>query len=159
LSGWIKLEAAMPLTRLICFSENQLVPGTKSVLATLGDILSKSNRNNKPLDLTGALVFDNQWFVQVLEGERASVWTTFERIRDDERHDNVVIAEFVEIEQRSFATWWMGLATRHAKTEHLFEGLAAQGRFDPRQMTAAQLLTLTTALAQVGLARQLGSAV
>ena len=49
------------------------------------------------------------------------VWQTFDRIRDDERHANVVIAEVVDSDTRVFGNSWMGLATRSAATEHVFK--------------------------------------
>jgi hypothetical protein len=83
----------MPLTRLTYYSENQLDPAQGSVVAQLAKILSASNRNNKPGNITGALVFDDLWFLQVLEGDREDVWHTFERIKDDERHSRVTLAD------------------------------------------------------------------
>ena len=97
----------MPLVRLTYFSENQIDPTAGSVLRVLGEILNVSNKNNQRSEVTGALVFDDQWFVQVLEGERFAVWATFDRILEDSRHADVVIAEVVEIKTRIFANWWM----------------------------------------------------
>lgn len=145
----------MLLTRLIYFSENQIIPRAGSILPVLSDILSKSNRNNKALGLTGALLFDDQWFLQALEGDRPTVWATYERIREDERHEGVMIAEFAETSERVFGNWWMGLATRYAKTEHIFQSLLAGGRFDPRAMSARQMMELMVSLSRVGLSREL----
>ena len=147
----------MPLIRLIYFSENQLDPSVGSILGMLSQILGSSNRNNKPNGLTGALIFDNQWFFQALEGDREKVWQTFERIREDERHTDVVIAEVVDAETRVFANWWMGLATRNTKTEHVFMPFLHNDRLDPRRMTASQMLSLMVALSSMGLSRELAA--
>jgi hypothetical protein len=61
-----KWELILPLSRLVYFSENQLDPKKGSALSQLSDILSASNRNNKLANITGALVFDDFWFIQVL---------------------------------------------------------------------------------------------
>ena len=148
----------MPQTHQIYISENLVDMRKCAMLPTLSSILSASNRNNRPLGLTGALVFDEQWFLQILEGERAAVWTTFERIRDDERHGNLTIAELVEISERSFANWWMGGAVRNAKAEAVFTRFLKQGRFDPSKMSAAEMLSMVTALAALGLHRELTTA-
>lgn len=143
----------MPLVRLVYFSENQIDPAAGSVIRVLSQILSASNTNNWKSDITGALMFDEQWFIQTLEGERAKVWETFERIREDERHTGVVIAEVVDIEKRIFANWWMGLATRSVKTEAAFAPALHRGKLDPRLMSAADMLSLMKALSLIGLQR------
>ena len=148
----------MAVTRLTYYSQNHIDPAAGSVVRTLNGILSASNRNNKRVGLTGALIFDSQWFLQVLEGEREMVWRTFERIRDDERHASAIVAEVIEADARFFGNWWMGLATRNAKTEHLFAPFSKEGRLDPTVMSAAQMLTLITGVSQLGLSRELAPA-
>ena len=145
----------MAITRLTYYSQNHIDPGAGSIIRTLNSILGASNRNNQQAGLTGALIFDEQWFLQILEGEREKVWRTFERISSDERHDNAVVAEVVETDARIFGNWWMGLATRNAKSEHLFAPFSKAGRLDPTSMSAAQMLTLITGVSQLGLSRAL----
>lgn len=147
----------LALSRLIYFSENQIEPRQGSILPALSGILRASNRNNRMSGLTGALIFDEQWFVQVLEGEHLPTWRTFERLRDDDRHADAVIVEFAEAKERVFANWWMGLATRSGRTEAIFAPFLVDGRFDPRAMRAAQLLTLAIELSALGLARELAT--
>lgn len=77
-----------------------------------------------------------------------------ERIREDERHADVTIAEVVEIQQRPFTNWWMGVATRDNRTAHVFEPYLRRGRLDPRSMKAAEMLSLMKALSRIGLARE-----
>lgn len=145
----------MPLIRLTYFSENQIDPAAGSAVRILGQILGASNKYNQKSGITGALVFDDQWFVQSLEGDRSKVWATFDRIRKDPRHSDVVIAEVVDLQSRIFANWWMGLATRTAATEHAFAPYLLRGRLDPREMTASDMLSLMKALSQIGLHREL----
>lgn len=71
------------LTRLIYSSENQL--GNR-MIGDLNEILDVSMRNIEKFGITGALLFDTLWFVQILEGDREAVSTTLRRIIDDERH-------------------------------------------------------------------------
>ena len=83
------------------------------------------------------------------------VWRTFERIREDERHTDVIVAEVVETEARIFGNWWMGLATRNRHTESIFAAFSMNGRLDPRSMSASQMLTLMTEISHVGLSRKI----
>ena len=145
----------MPFTRLTFYSQNNIDPAAGSVIRTLNNILSASNRNNKQAGLTGALIFDDAWFLQVLEGEREVVWRTFERIRDDERHDQAIVAEVVETGARRFGAWSMGLATRKPATEPLFTPFSRDGRLDPPNMSAAQMLALIIGVSRLGLSREL----
>ena len=143
----------MAATRLIYFSQNHIGPAVRE----LSSILNASNRNNKPVGLTGALVFDSQWFLQLLEGEREKVWRTFERISRDERHSDVVVAEVIETDTRVFGNWWMGVASRNSDTEHAFAPFLREGRFEPAQMTAADMLGLLMSVSRLGLSRELAA--
>lgn len=145
----------MAITRLIYFSENQIDPGAGSVVRQLSNILSASTRNNRPLGLTGALVFDDMWFLQALEGKRDVVWKTFKRIEHDERHSNVMLVEVTDVPNRVFGNWWMGLAQLDAVSGPAFEPYLQDGRLKPDAMTAQQILALMTDLSKIGLSREL----
>ena len=121
----------------------------------MAQVLAASNRNNKPKDITGALVFDDLWFLQVLEGERDVVWSTFERIKEDERHAQVTLVEMREIEDRMFGNWWMGLVTRNEVTEAAFKPYLASGRLQPETMPARKMLALIVEVSKLGLAREI----
>jgi hypothetical protein len=75
---------------------------------TLQAILNKSTTNNPGVGITGVLCFSGEIFLQVLEGGRAQVSTLYNRIAQDPRHRDVVLLNYEEIEERSFAGWAMG---------------------------------------------------
>ena len=54
--------------------------------AALQELLNVSRRNNLRDELTGMLLYHNDQFLQVLEGEESVVMQTFERIKQDARH-------------------------------------------------------------------------
>ncbi len=145
----------MPITRLIYTSQNQIDPAQGSVIGQLGAILDASKRNNRPLGITGALVFDDKWFLQVLEGDRRAIWRQFERINGDDRHSDVQLIEMREVEARQFGNWWMGVATRTPDTDALFAPFSRNGRLDAEAMSASDILDLTVALTRHGLSREL----
>ena len=60
------------------------------------------NQNN---DITGILLYDNQQFGQILEGEYANVMKAWKRIQEDRRHHRVELLEIREISERSFPEW------------------------------------------------------
>ncbi len=74
----------------------------------LNAIVRESTRNNAAIGVTGVLCFSGTIFLQVLEGGRSQVSALYNRITQDQRHHDVVLLSYDEIEERSFAGWAMG---------------------------------------------------
>lgn len=75
--------------------------------ATLNGILLDARRCNTRDDVTGALVCRQDIFLQLLEGPPAAVQSTFERIRRDDRHLEVIVRVSEPVQVRMFASWAM----------------------------------------------------
>lgn len=148
----------MPLTRLIYYSENQLGNGRGSAFAALSDIMAASKRNNRPIGLTGALIVDPLWFLQMLEGEREAVWQTFKRLDDDERHTNVVLVGMHEVETRLFANWWMGLVRLDDAMCDRLKHHLVHDRLQPPAMSGTAMTALMREIASLGLTREMAVA-
>ena len=71
-------------------------------------LLEHARRNNSALDVTGVLLFADETFFQVLEGNPSVVDTLYEKIALDTRHDNVLLLAKRDIEERNFGQWSMG---------------------------------------------------
>jgi len=143
----------MPLSRLLYFSENQLSLKRGSALQQLSDLMSVCRKRNEQRDITGALLFDELWFIQCLEGERRTVMALFDQIREDERHSNVSLVSLHDAADRSFGHWWMALLQRNAETESEFEPYLQNGRLNPEVMTAQQLFKLIETVSQLSASR------
>lgn len=76
--------------------------------SVLNSIHSHAVRNNTARTMTGMLLFAQGRFLQVLEGERKDVQHTFEKIKEDRRHDHVTLIADRPIVERSFSHWNMG---------------------------------------------------
>ncbi len=87
-------------------------------------ILFISRRNNESVQVTGALLATEHHFAQVLEGERADVEETYERIRRDRRHKDVVPIIREPIEARQFPEWSMAHIGPSQSAEQAVAGLA-----------------------------------
>ena len=148
----------MQLARLIYISECFIDPTQGSMIRQLSSILSASNRNNQADDITGALIFDDKWFLQVLEGDKRAIWKTFQRIAEDERHGHTLLIEMSEIKDRAFGNWWMGLATRNNATEAAFAPYLRNGLFSPENMNGAEVLALMVEVSRLGLRREMRNA-
>ena len=68
--------------------------------------------NNDADDLTGALYYAADTFFQVIEGREAALWPRFDRIREDPRHEGVIVLAEREIEKRRFSSWYLKTVTR-----------------------------------------------
>jgi hypothetical protein len=106
----------------------------RSSLATLRSILESSARNNGRDDITGYLVFDGTWFMQVLEGDPGKVRAAYNRIQEDRRHTDLVLTSTMEVRVRSFPDWAMGGTRRSSDTEAIFIRHGLDRDFDPRRL-------------------------
>jgi hypothetical protein len=91
--------------RLIYRSESRIPP--EEAKPELGAIFATARRNNKRLDVTGALVVTDDSFAQALEGEEAVVRELYDAICQDPRHDGVTLLEAETVDERVFARWAM----------------------------------------------------
>jgi hypothetical protein len=64
----------MPITQLTYLSRNCLTGDAAALSDQLGDILAVSRRNNKRDGITGYLVSDGTWFLQILEAITKRSW-------------------------------------------------------------------------------------
>ena len=95
------------LYRLVYLSTNRIQAAPEAFRAEVEQILRASRRNNAMVGVTGALMFSSGHFGQVLEGPRAAVEATFERIQQDTRHGDVSLLEFKPTGARGFDDWAM----------------------------------------------------
>ncbi len=72
------------------------------------DLLASCRDNNARHGITGLLLYHDGNFMQVLEGEEATIATVFKRIEMDGRHHGILTLYHKPIPERSFAQWSMG---------------------------------------------------
>jgi hypothetical protein len=73
----------------------------------IGLIVDASHHNNARLQVTGALFFGNNYFLQFLEGSRHNLNLLYNKIARDERHHNIQVLELKEVGSRYFPEWSM----------------------------------------------------
>jgi hypothetical protein len=137
------------LTRLIYHSENRLVEGHPT--AELNAILAVSNLHNQRDGITGALMFDAHWFIQILEGERERVSATLGRLFADPRHAAVTVIDVQPVENRMFGDWWMGGANLQGENDVLLARHRLGPQLDPRKMSGRHAVALALDIAKNGL--------
>ena len=70
-------------------------------------ILEKSKVSNAANGLTGILIFRNNTYLQLLEGEEVNVLNCLKKIRKDPRHHSISTVFMATSEQRIFPSWSM----------------------------------------------------
>ncbi len=68
-------------------------------------LLESARAFNQTNGISGILLYDNQQFGQIIEGESASVMKAWKRIQEDKRHHRIELLEIREISERSYPDW------------------------------------------------------
>ena len=91
--------------------------------ADLKQMLRHARSNNDSVNVTGMLIYHNEAFLQVLEGDEASVRKIFKRIEKDSRHARLVTLRSQKSfgERRIFGDWSMGFANA-SNNAHVLKG-------------------------------------
>ena len=71
-------------------------------------LLTFARARNTARGITGVLLYQNDSFMQALEGERAVVEEIFAKIQRDPRHRDVRVLSRAVVASRNFGDWSMG---------------------------------------------------
>jgi hypothetical protein len=81
---------------------------TEMTEQSLTQIVKVSRENNHSVGLTGCLLYQDGYFMQLLEGRREDVLKLMDRVSLDPRHKNVQIVAQGKEKRRLFLDWSMG---------------------------------------------------
>ena len=138
------------LMRLIYFSRHRLDQRYDDRERAVAEILAVAVANNQRDGITGALIYDDQWFAQVLEGDEGAVSATFERILRDPRHRDVSLVTMEGVSARRYGDFAMACVGRSQDNGDLFRHYGEDDRFDPRQIRRDRLSDLIEAVVRRG---------
>lgn len=144
----------MPVCRLIYASYPNLAFGSSREMAA--DLLPRSALNNARDGITGMLVTDEEFFLQVLEGERQPVSDTFLRIAQDHRHGSVAILSVSDAENRLFPNWSLTALDSSQTRSRLLRKHRKSPSFDPHHLNAVEALSLMAEIGRLFRARHVG---
>lgn len=119
----------MPECQIIYYSASRLAGSAQEIQSQIDAILATSRRNNSLAQVTGALMFSDGYFGQILEGPQAAVEATFERIQQDDRHGNVALIAYTPIPSRSFVSWSMAFVDGRSGASETFGDIGAETGF------------------------------
>jgi hypothetical protein len=97
-------------------------------------LVAAAAKANQRAGITGLLLAEGDYFLQVLEGPRECVSELFARIARDPRHARVTLIEARSITETSCPKWGMTLFDAITKSAALWPGNETQ-RFDPTSMS------------------------
>jgi hypothetical protein len=111
----------------IVYSSQAAKPMT---LTDLEEILEDARSGNESRNITGALIYADGVFFQVLEGEKDAVRKLMSSIASDSRHHSVRICYEMEVDEPAFKSWRMAYLAPSAEQLSAWAGLPAAATVD-----------------------------
>ena len=97
----------MPVFTIAYRSRSLIAERMSDSDAEMERLLRQSRARNRRLGITGALLFNDCRFVQILEGDETAVLTLLDDIKRDTRHTDIDVLAPRVLPGRSFADWSM----------------------------------------------------
>ncbi|WP_083656823.1 BLUF domain-containing protein [Mongoliimonas terrestris] len=124
------------LFRLIYASTPSIAFGTTDQL--VGEMIFASSLNNARVGITGLLVADDSFYLQLLEGDRQAVTDTFLRIAQDCRHSGIQLLDASDQRDRLFPNWAMSMLGASESRSRLLARHRKSAMFIPHELSATE---------------------
>ena len=134
----------MAIVRLIYASKIKEGHGPNDVMR----IIEVSEKNNQKKGITGALCFGPRHFLQCLEGQRDEVNKLYNKIITDDRHTNVELLYYADIDERVFGDWSMGYVLAEKKLHDIVFRFGGSGDFNPYEFSGQQAVLFLKAVVE-----------
>jgi hypothetical protein len=96
----------------------------------LEQLLHDSRRDNAAREVTGALLFVDRVFIQILEGSRDAVEALMAKIDRDPRHHSIMVFHEAEADARIFDSWQMAFVSPESAEVSRWAGLPGVGSME-----------------------------
>lgn len=127
------------LCRLVYTSLSNFGQGDDDAQKIVESVLESSRRRNGESNVTGALLYTEDKFAQVLEGSAKTVAETFLRIQGDPRHRMVRLHALEPIAERMFSKWSMAFVGEDGDLATRFVAIFASVPDDDGAFGSAQV--------------------
>lgn len=129
------------LQRLI-YASRWADPTRGDIDEVIADVIARSTANNQLAGVSGLLLFQRGWFLQVLEGPLEVVDDTFDRIRRDLRHTDIRTVADLPIAARAFGDWTMAAERFDRAMADGLAGIQIDETFDPASLDPSSAMSL-----------------
>jgi hypothetical protein len=102
------------MLKTICYISSSNV---NESINNIKNIYKKAKENNLKNNISGILIFHKGNFLQVLEGKTENVNTTFNKIKNDTRHNNIIKVININIDERIFEDYNFGFTIVKTSSE------------------------------------------
>lgn len=124
------------------YSENLVEDLTMDSLGELENLLEVSRARNASLGVTGALLFNEGRFLQVLEGGEADVRAIYKSICADRRHTGVTLIFAGPAARRHFRRWSMAFVGMTPAARGYYRRFAAENVLERTRSSADAICEL-----------------
>jgi GMP synthase PP-ATPase subunit len=112
------------------------------VRESLAHFVPLAQEKNKEFGITGMIVSGEEFYVQVLEGERALVNQLYKNIVKDDRHHHCTLLRYNEVQKRDFPNWSMAHTTIEEMTGNYIGVVKSADEITPKELTAIKAMAL-----------------
>lgn len=130
-------DTIMTLSRLVFYSRTNLKIGESAGM--IRGLLQACSEYSPVSGLTGGLVFNEKFFMQVMEGSREQVSRQLANLFNDSRHEGLTVLSVSEIVRREFEGWAVGYAGHTIDAERLYLRYCPTVDVNPTVMSADAL--------------------
>lgn len=115
------------MTYQLIYSSEATIPMQSDDLEAL---LEHARRKNASQGISGALIYSDGAFLQILEGERPTVAALMARIREDVRHEAVTVLREGDVPAATFSGWKMAYVSATRKQVATWAGINVEAGGD-----------------------------
>lgn len=132
----------MSIYTLSYTSTNLIEDLTTDSLGAVNSMLEVARSRNAAEGVTGALMFNEGRFTQILEGSKTAVSEIFESIKKDSRHTEVSVIATQTIENRRFETWAMAFVGKSESARRYYRDIIGSRDFEWKRVNNDKLCQL-----------------
>lgn len=126
------------LSRLVFYGRTNMKIGESAGM--IKSILAAASEYSPAQGLTGGLVFNEKYVMEVIEGAREQVSKRLRALFEDPRIEDLTVLAINTIDKRVFEGWAVGYAGRTIDAERLYLKYSATVDINPTIMSAAAAL-------------------
>jgi len=136
------IGVSMSVFTIAYHSRNLIEQQSMDSAAEIHRLLKQARERNARLGITGALLFTEGRFVQVLEGDEAPVMGLIEDIKRDSRHCDIDVLPARLAPERCFSQWSMAFVGASPQAQNYYRDFSLRERLEWTATTTDLLAAL-----------------